>query len=648
MGIKLMLSNVDVIRRFVFEDQPVTLKQIAAELRRQMLSIKSDEDAEAKFALPVLRSQDYYREANGKWEIIQEKMPEYACLREVLIEQHRLLYEREVKSKVAAKLEAKVASVVLDLGKAKGLKKFGSYWGLVEWTLVNDQAAAVLKEHPDGLTEKELLKQLSESSGIDPEVLILNLKGDKRFVSERKKWLLKELMLKKSADEKKKGLALPDLKDKDVDLILEGSFLETQTAKPEESPVKSEKIARTRLRKALKKQAQQVIEQREDLVPKQEDLAARLSQQQSAAGTDEYGVKSFQRVEPAPKERGLAPKEREEIQQLMSQLLDQETVGVGAPLQSVVNAPLSARKMQDVLRLKYLNYTRDRAIIPNEYHRLLVEILAPTIDDSLLHPACLEGNLAVELFAFLSDRLEGAAWALGDDDSTLEIVQLDGARYKLRTEDPALVEIARDKFIVTQADLISHYLNYRYTGIESDKVLARAAQVVTRLSGYEHAYIVGRDYLSDLPKILGCPPNEDNEVPLRFEFVIGNFTFAEDANVAANYLDQSLKLLAVGGRCGVFVLQGLLSLLKEHALFSEFLQDRAITHFIRLPLIEGRHKVVLVVIEELAVGEQRPTIAAEIRDFKSANALGIALKKGDEAGGQFRLVEPAALDGLIG
>ncbi len=43
-----------------------------------------------------------------------------------------------------------------------------------------------------------------------------------------------------------------------------------------------------------------------------------MTQALSAAGVDEQGVKSFHASSPLPRERGLSPKEREEINQFIS------------------------------------------------------------------------------------------------------------------------------------------------------------------------------------------------------------------------------------------------------------------------------------------------------------------------------------------
>jgi hypothetical protein len=629
MAQKQVVSNVDLIRRFVFERQPVTADQIAQEVLAQMVSIRDIETAKARFVMPVLTGQPYYVQTDGQWTIDLALMPEYSVLPAVFAEAKRLLYDREVRSKVARHLGLKVANVVLDLEIAQGLKHDGSYWGLETWRVVNDEAAEVLKQHTGGLTEKDLHRYICDRYGIKSDDAILNLKGErKRFVLDKKLWFLKTEYDKRQVDTKEEKLRLPDLSGKEIDSLLEGNFLEAHATKGDERQGSGEGLARARLRKSLKKQAQEIIESREE--QKQEDLATKLSEVLSAAGVEGYDVRSFQRVETANKERGLSNKERDEIQAFLDQLLSQETVGVGAPMSTVANAPLSAHKVQDILRLKYINYSRDRAILPDEFRKLLVEILRPALHETMVHPACFEGALAVDLFNYLYEKLAGAAWSLVQESNMIELVTVDGQRARLGDGDEPLLEAARDRFIVTQVDLLQHFINYKYTGIEFDKVLARAARIITRLSGFENVYIVSRDYLSELPEIFGLPANEDNEIPHRFDCVAGNFTFVNDANLAANYLDQSLKLLAAGGRAVFFVLQDLLVLLKEHALIGDILQEKYISHFIRLPVIEGRHRVVLLGIESpLETLTTKPQfIYSELRDLKDANNLVVGLQDG--------------------
>ena len=56
--------------------------------------------------------------------------------------------------------------------------------------------------------------------------------------------------------------------------------------------------------------------------------------------------------------------------------------------------------------------------------RLYVRILHPTINNSVLNPTAFEGLLAVELFSYLFDALDGAAWALGEEAQEAESASL--------------------------------------------------------------------------------------------------------------------------------------------------------------------------------------------------------------------------------
>jgi hypothetical protein len=642
------LSNVDLIRRFVFEHQPVSGDQVAEFILSEMPSAKNAEIALERYVMPVLSAQPYYsQDEKGRWTTVRELLPEYKVLTDVLREEKRLLYERDVKSRIAKKLGMKVISVVADLSQAPELVRHDSFWGLKDWTVANDQAAEVMKAHPNGINEKDLLKQVTDRFHLDPDKTVLHLAGDKakRFVADRKLWFLKADYDKSKQPKAPTAAKLPALKPTGLDSLLEGNFVLAQTAKGDDTKVAKERAAKSRLKKAQVREAIQVLEQREDLVPK-EDLAARMSQVLREAGVDDYAVKSFQRIERAGRERGLAQKERDEISEFLETLLRQETVGVGPSEQSVASAPLSTRKVLDVMRLKYLPYSRDRAMLPPEFYRLLVRILKPTVNDSVINPAAFDGLQAVELFGYLFDGLDGAAWALIDEGQELEVVQPDLTRYRLTTQDKQLTDKARDKFTLTQMDLLEHFINYRYTGIENDKTLAKAARTITRLSGYEGVYIANRDFFSELPQVFGQDANEENEIAQRFDVVLGNFTFTQDANLAANYLDLALKLMNAQGHFAGFVTDELLKLLKQHSLLAEFLSGMAVTHFIRLPLIEGRHRVVQLHIQAQRSGDPPPLIYAEVEDLKAANSFHQQLLAEDSS--HVRRLEQIAFAQLIG
>ncbi len=57
-----------------------------------------------------------------------------------------------------------------------------------------------------------------------------------------------------------------------------------------------------------------------------------------------------------------------------------------------------------------------------------------------------------------------------------------------------------------------------------------------RLTGFENAYITANDFLSELPEVFGYPANDDNSITDRFDLVMGNLTFEQAPNLAANFL----------------------------------------------------------------------------------------------------------------
>jgi hypothetical protein len=97
------------------------------------------------------------------------------------------------------------------------------------------------------------------------------------------------------------------------------------------------------------------------------------------------------------------------------------------------------------------------------------------------------------------------------------------------------------------------------------------------------------------------------------------------------------------------MLSELLVLLKDRGLLGDFLQGRAVTHFVRLPLLEGQHSVVALVLESLAPGERQdsPVVSAELADIRAGIALAGALREGTGKDELYNLVEPVALATLI-
>jgi hypothetical protein len=89
-------------------------------------------------------------------------------------------------------------------------------------------------------------------------------------------------------------------------------------------------------------------------------------------------------------------------------------------------------------------------------------------------------------------------------------------------------------------------------------------------------------------------------------------------------------------------------LLRQHSLLGEFLQGMGVTHYIRLPVIEGRHEVLMLLVKSLEPDEQPPAIIkAQINDFKSANNLSNALRKGTGAGELYEEIDQFAMTTII-
>ena len=89
-------------------------------------------------------------------------------------------------------------------------------------------------------------------------------------------------------------------------------------------------------------------------------------------------------------------------------------------------------------------------------------------------------------------------------------------------------------------------------------------------------------------------------------------------------------------------------LLRDHGLLTEFLQGMAVTHYIQLPVIEGRHDVVILVVRSLESDEEAPKIIhAQVNDFKSANNLSNALQKGEGEGEYYQLIDQSMLTTII-
>lgn len=613
-----LTSNVTIIKFIVYYLGAVTVEEIAERMSEVMFSFSRTPESVEQYITPILNRQGYYREEGGRWSIIQEKLPEHKVLPEVMARERRLLYEREVRSRLATVLGCKVREVCVELERDPRLKRFDGRWGLKKWRLVNDQVYETLKEHGGPLTEKELLTRAAERLNASEEGLIFDPRGDRRFLSERKAWALREWA--GQAGQTKSTAAQVAKSQETVALELEQSFLKARTAQRDK--VRTGSTAKVKLKKAAQQQARDLLRERAVPVsPIEVDLAAKLSQAQ--AGGESLEVTSYNRVESSMKERTLAPKDREAILNFIQRLMEMEDKSVGVSVDKLRREPLSTHKIISLLKLKYLPYFTQRLVIADDYYRFAAELTVPHPGQTVLNPAAQGGEFAAQVLTAVFERLEGAAWA--PHGKEIEVVQRDGVRYRLPVEGTPLAKKAREDFLISQTDLLDYFLGNNFAAMENDQLLGRAARFNLWLSGFPGVYISTRDFLTQLPEAFGEPPNENNEVSLRFDLLFANFTFEESHNLAANYLDQALALLDTGGIGAFFLLKDMMRLLKGHDFMRDLQQRHAFRYVFNFPQMEaGKDKdVILVVVQRHSEEEgEVPLIAGRVKDLKAlANIL---------------------------
>ncbi|OPX23106.1 MAG: hypothetical protein B1H03_02685 [Planctomycetales bacterium 4484_113] len=621
LGKKLagLTSNVAIIKFIVYYLGPVTVEEIAERMSEVMFSFSPSQESVDQYIMPILSKQGYYQEKDGRWSVVRDKLPEHAALLEVMERERRLLFEREVKSRLATALGCKVRDICLELDRDPRLKRFDGKWGLKEWRLVNDEVYEILREYGRPLSMDDLVTQAAEKLKVSRAHLIFDPRGDRRFLPERKTWGLREW------SGKERSVTSPAARvakgPQPVELELEESFLKARSA-PREKARSAGRVAKVKLKKAAQQQARDLLRERTATVaPIEVDLATKLSQVEGEGESLE--VTSYNRVEPSMKERSLATKEREAILSFIQQLMEMEDKSVGVNITTLQREPLSTHKILSLLKLKYLPYFTERLVIADDYYRFAAELTVPHPGQAVLNPAAQAGEFASHVLTAVFERMEGAAWA--PHGKEIEVVQRDGVRYRLPLEGSALAKKAREDFFINQTNLLDYFLSNNFAAIENDRLLSRAARYNLWLSGFPGVYVSARDFLTQLPETFGEPPNENNEISLRFDLIFSNFTFRESHNLAANYLDQAVRLLDGGGIGAFFLLKDMLRLLKGHDFMRDLQQRHAFRYVFDFPQMEaGKDKdVVLVVLQrhENATDEV-PLIAGKVKDLKAlANIL---------------------------
>lgn len=618
-------SNVDIIKHIVYYMGPVSIGDLAAKMAQVMLSFQPDEKSIRQYISPILAKLDYYAEKGSKWEIVLEKAPEHSALPKVMNEEHRLLFEREVRSRLATVLGCKVRSVCIELERDSRMKKFGSKWGLTKWELLNDVAFEALKKQDSPMQYKEILALVAQAVGKPVDRVVFDPRSDRRFVQERKAWTLHE-RLERRASEKSTASSLA-LKQEQVELELESSFMQAQAARREKRGYRKRDEGKVKLRKTMQQEAQQILREREQFVaPVEVDLATKLTKDLEFGSPQE--ATSFNHVEPSVKERSLSSKEREAIASFVNKLIEMEDCGVGLNISSLRREPLSSHKIINLLRLKHLPFFTERVIIPDEHCHFAAELVASHPGQSVMNVSAHAGAFATQMLNVVFERLDGAAWA--PYGSQIEVAQRDGVRYRIPISGTPLQRKTQEDFFLEQTDLVDYFVDNNFVVIEGDPLLAQAASYSMRLSGYPGVYVAAKDFLSQLPEVFS-QRSDDNEVSLRFDLIFGNLTLIKSHNLTANYLDQIVRLLERDGAVAVFVLKELVRLLKGHDFMDELVATHNFRYVCEFPKIDSVTDVLLLVFKKKPAAQPEtpaPLVHAVVKDVKLLGSVLMDLARG--------------------
>jgi hypothetical protein len=619
-------SNVDIIKHIVYYLGPISTEDIAAKMAEVMLSFQPDAKTIDQYISPILQNCDYYKLEDGKWNVIIEKVPEHKVLPQVLQDEHRLLYDRELRSRIAIALDMKAKSVCIEFTRDPNLKATGTKWGLKNWEIVNDKAHELMQKQESPLSIKEILQLVSHAISKKPEDIVFDPRGDNRFIQERKAWIVRDLADKRQKE--RSALSVVTVRQEKVAMELENSFVNATTTTTKREAKQEHDSSKVKLRKQMRQEVQAALKEREAFVaPVEVDLAEELSQDQEYVTP--LDATSFNRVEPSMKERSLSLKERETVSAFVTSLVEMENITAGADSTQAEREPLSLHKIIGLLKAKYLPYATERVAIADEYYRFACELVTPHPGMSVLNPSGIAGGFAIQMLNSVYDRLEGAAWA--PHGAHIEVAQRDNVRYKIFVEGTPLHKKSQDDFLISQNDLVDYFIVNNMAVVEGDRMLAQAAQTCLRLAGFPNVYVAAKDFLSQLPEVFSEPANEANEISQRFDLVFGNVTFIKSHNLTANYLDQVFRLLDREGVACIFLLRDVLRLLKDH----DFMRDMAAKHDFRyvfhFPQIDTRNEVSLIVLRRKVAYTDAPEahlVSATIKDPKALNNILLDLARG--------------------
>ncbi len=631
------LSNVDIIKLHLYYEGPSTPDELASEVARLMRSSPDKETALKKYVLPVLASQPLFVKKGGKYAVDIEQLPEHKVILEVFEESRQFLSEKDLKNKIAKALGIKVLSVAIDPSRVKGLKLLVRKWGLKHWRLINDDAFKVLNDRKASMTEKEIIKAVVELGAVKEDEAIFDPSTDKRFVRDRKAWRVAT-----DDEEKAKKAKKSKLKAKGkVDKQLETDFVKSQVAKDLSKPVKresGEKLKKVLIKKIVSEklresqEAPPVIQAPDKIQEHFLDLMDD-EKQEIVAKEDFDKVTSYQRVEDSPRDLSLSQKERAAINAFLEKLATSKEFSPLTDHPVSASGPLSAPRVERLLYQRYSAYSMKRTLIPDEYNRMLVEVLDPKVTDLVLNPALQVGGLAVALLNYLHEQMTGMYWALGDGD-TIQFLTQRGEKLFLDARDTVLIEKVKEEFVLNRNELLDNFIEYNFCGIDTDPVLTQAAKIITRLSGYEGVYLVNRNFLTELPEVFGQTPNPENDIDLVFNVILGNATFRGDHNIVANYIDQATRLLTKDGRVGYFLRWDFLQLMDGHPFLEMILGRHYFDTILKLTAVPSDVPTAIVILKPrftedsppirfgvLGSSTEIPKFTAQLRGDSAADAL---------------------------
>lgn len=627
-GSQRLISNVDILKQFLYEKGPSTLDQLAGEICRVMTSVVSKEEAINRYILPVLKCSKYpyFREAEGIWSVDERGLPEKAYVKRVFDEARKPLSDREVRSRIAELMNVKPSSVILDLTREDYLMTVDARWALKDWTIINDQALQYLRETGKVLNEEEIIFAVTQLHKLDSARVVFDPSRDPRFERERKNWKAKG---SPKAKEPKPSEVASKITRR-VEMELESQFLTIQIQPKREMSYDARKkpaIGRVKLKKAKRELPKPPEEKVEELpVPEVVPMMMEEAEQIPTALPPEpvmediYATRSFQKFEGFSfADRVASPALRDEITRFLESI-GQEQSSSASPLRGIpirLSGAITPEKIEEVLQLKHPSHRQVAHILPMEYCELAAALTDPSPDDLVLDISLRSGTLAVSIMTYLLKVLDGGHWAL-DENSRLSILLADKREIALLVGDDPLLEKAADLYEVGVKDILDFFVRNNYCGIERDPVLYRASKYKLELMGFERPYFVDKDFLTQLALIFGQESNERDEISVTFDCLFGNLAFREDPNRTALYIEKALGILEKGGKGSFFVESRFLSAIKEHPFLQSILDSSNVAVLLNLKA-SGAEDLFLISLKKKegeTKGDEPPVAYATISDLR--------------------------------